>query len=141
MIFLNTIGEDAYKYPLTSNDLEKVLGRYCKKMKDEILSELTLFFNDKEKQALYDIVFQHIVNDIRDHKYTSFIDLAKYIDKTGGFIKKGKDVIEILWNYSLIGYKDKTGGVYYKHREDDLPISVDDSTIELPYCIRRLYKI
>ncbi len=141
VIFLNTIGDDAYKYPLTSNDLEKVLGRYCKKMKDEILSELTLFFNDKEKQAIYDIIFQHIVNDIRDHKYTSFSDLAKYIDKTSDFTMKGKNVLEILWNYSLIGYKDEKGGVYYKHREDDLPISVENALIELPNCIKRLYKL
>lgn len=141
VIFLNTIGEDAYIYPLNSLDLDKVLGRYSKKMKEEVMSELTLFFNEKEKQAVYDIVFQHIVNDIRDNKATHFCDLASYIDKNRSFNIKGKEVLKILWNYSLLGYKDNSGAVYYKHREDDLPISVDNALIELPNCIKRLYKL
>ena len=141
VLLLNTISDDAYRYPLEESDIEKVLNSYCNKLKTEILSELTLYFNDREKQAIYDFVFQHIANVIKDNKEITFSELAVYIDKLNFFSKKGGEVIKILWRYSLIGYSDQEGNIYYNHREEYYPGSTANAKIELPNCIRRLYKI
>lgn len=143
VLLLNTIGEDAYKYPLSDNDIDKVLSHFCYKLKTEILSELSLYFNgnDKEKNAIYDYIFQHIANDIRNGKKTNHSELAKYMDGLRIFKKKGTEIISMLWNYSLIGYSDPVGNVYYKHREDNYPGIINDALIELPNCIKRLYKV
>ncbi len=141
VLLLNTISDDAYRYPLDENDVEKVLNSYCNKLKTEILSELTLYFNDKEKQAIYNFVFQHIANDIKNGKEIASSELAAYIDRLKIFSKKGEEVIKILWRYSLIGYSDQEGNVYYNHREEYYPGSTANAIIELPGCIRRLYKI
>lgn len=141
VLLFNTISDDAYKYPLTNYDIEKVLNSYCYKLKNEILSELTLYFNEREKKAIYDHVFQHIANDIKNYKNTRFTDLAAYINNLHLFKINGEEVIRILWGYSLIGYKDSDGNIYYNHREEIYPGGIENAYIELPNCIRRLYKV
>lgn len=141
VLLFNTISDDAYKYPLTNNDIDKVLNSYCYKLKNEILSELTLYFNEREKKAIYDHIFQHIANDIKNHKSTVFSELVTYINNLRIFKKNGKEVIDILWSYSLIGYKDQSNNIYYNHREEIYPGVITNSYIELPNCVRRLYRI
>lgn len=141
VLLLNTISDDAYKYPLANYDIDKVLTTYCYRLKNEVLSELTLYFNEKEKKAVYDHIFQHIANNIRDRKNTIFSKLATYINNLNIFNRDGNEVIKILWSYSLIGYKDNFGNIYYNHREENYPNMIKDACIELPNCIKRLYKL
>lgn len=134
--FLNTISKDDYNYPIDSYTLKRILKKYIQVNVSEIKSELSLFFSDDEKQLLFSKIFPCIA----DRNNIRYLDINNLISSLGFNIASEK-VLEILFAYNLLMYKNENGNLIINYREDDLgSYNIEKLYICLPKCLYHYYK-
>ncbi|MGV3631438.1 MAG: P-loop ATPase, Sll1717 family [Bacteroidota bacterium] len=133
--FLSAVSSENYSYPISPSNLNKILNVYIKKNLAEIKSELSLYFNETEK----DKIFKNLLPFVRDHnsiKLKAVIEKADELD-----FESGKNVVEILFNYSLLIYKNKFGELFFNYREFHIDnLDVDELSVTLPKCLYHYYR-
>lgn len=134
--FLKMISTESYMYPITPETLKKILEKYIKTNITEIKSELSLFFNDVEKDKIFKELFPFIANNSR----LSYNDVLNKINDIG-FSSDSHTVMKILVGYSLLIYQNQQGELFFSYREDNIEsYAIEDFTISLPKCIYHYYK-
>ena len=135
IVFLSAITEDNYEIPINFESLKKILFKYINKLRTEIESELSLFFNEAEKTELF-MVLEHIANHNCKRE-----DVIQVIAEQPKFSFSAERVFSILEEYSLIGYKNQQGESFFKCREQDLDDDEKrDMQLTLPRCILHNFK-
>lgn len=133
--FLSSVASENYSYPISSPNLNKILNDYIRKNLNEVKSELSLFFNEKEKEK----IFKTLLPFIKDNNGVKLKHILEEVEKLK--FEAGKDVVEILFNYSLILYRHKSGDLFFNYREFDIEnIDIEELSITLPKCIYHYYK-
>ncbi len=122
---LNTVTNDNYFFPLSKESVKQLLNRYIRINNNEIKSELKLYFSDEEIEVLYTIIFPFVLE-----KNPSSSELVNKIDSSGFSIEASK-VFDILVDYSLIGYVDKSETLYFNFRDNSYLNNIDRSTLKL----------
>ena len=134
--FLKTISTENYIYPITSDSLKKIIEKYINTNVTEIKSELSLFFNETEKDKIFRDLFPFIANNSR-------LDYNQVLEKIEdiGFSIDSKIVMKILVSYSLLIYQNRQGELFFSYREENIESNdIEDFTISLPKCIYHYYK-
>lgn len=134
--FLDAIRIGKYPIPLSYSNVKRALKKYVGLTINEIKSELSLCFDSREKNLLFNEVFPFITNhDI------SLPKLEEYIGSKC-FNKDTKDVVDILLEYALVGLKDKRNRFYFNFREHSIPegSDINSYSVILPKCIYNHYK-
>ncbi len=135
IVFLSAITEDNYEIPINFESLKKILFKYINKLRTEIESELSLFFNEAEKTELF-MVLEYIANHNCKRE-----DVIQVIAEQPKFSFSAERVFSILEEYSLIGYKNQQGESFFKCREQDLDDDEKrDMQLTLPRCILHNFK-
>ncbi len=133
--FLDAVHIGNYSTPLTYSNVKRALRKYIELTVNEIKSELTLYFNDVEKNTLFNDVFPHIINDDLTRS-----ELEEYLEEKG-FIH-AVEVVDILLEYALIGFRDSRRKCYFNFREHTIPEGTDVNrySIIVPKCILHYYR-
>lgn len=136
--FLSLIGDEDYNFPIDKNSLNRLLKKYIGLNIKEIKSELSLFFNEDEK----DLLFQKVFYFLFENSNVRYNELEKFIN-TLNFNKTSGNVIEILLDYSLIIYRDSISGkLFFNYRESPELERIGKGNLffTLPKCIYHYYK-
>lgn len=134
--FLSCVSLENYLYPISSQNLNKILNTYIKKNLAEVKSELSLYFNESEKEK----IFKSLLPFVRDHNGIKLKAIIEEADKLG-FESTGKKVVDILFNYSLLIYKNKFGELFFNYREFHIEnLDVEDLSVTLPKCMYHYYR-
>ena len=134
--FLDAVRIGRYPIPLSYSNVKRALKKYIELTINEIKSELSLYFDVREKSILFNDVFPYIINhDI------SLPELEEYLENRG-ISNDGKDVVGILLEYALVGFKDSRNRYYFNFREHTIPEGADINrySVRLPKCIFNNYK-
>lgn len=133
--FLKTISNENYTYPLNPQAVKKILESYIHINILEIKSELSLFFNESEKNRLFSMLFPFVANSPKSHN-----EVLEKIEEIE-FSIDSKQVMKILTNYSLLIYQNRQGGLFFNYREDNIDsYNIEDLIISLPKCIYHYYR-
>lgn len=121
--------------PLSSYNVKNALKKYITLSINEIKSELSLYFSEKEKSILFEDIFPYIVTN--NINYPTFLEYISHKD----FNKSNEDVSKILSEYALIGWQKKSK-CYYNFREHSLPenLDINKCRVIVPLCIYYHYK-
>lgn len=134
--FLTILSRNSYKYPVDDVSIKRILKEYINTNILEIKSELSIFFNEKEKDILFDKVFQYVAN----YTNLTYSDLNNYISKLG-FVMESEKVIDILFEYNLFTYKDKNSNLIISYRENNVDTyDKNNLFVSLHKCIYHYYK-
>jgi len=112
ILFFKPLSHFEFQIPLKPQDVNKLLGKYSSEAIDEINNELSAFLNKHEIDYVFKGIRKFI--NVQCIKYDDFIaELSKF-----NFSKSIHEVIELLFNYSIIGNREKgSRDVYLKYRE------------------------
>lgn len=134
---LNIISEDGYNYPINSFEIKRILEKYIIRNINEIKSELSLYFREKEKEIIFNELFPFVM-EYPVKSYTKVIDKISELNFNSDPIM----VINVLISYSLLIPQNSDGELYFNYREkNDLDkIKKDELNITLPKCIYNYYK-
>ncbi len=110
---LTVISQNYYKIPISYKDQRIILDKYIAQNVKEIKSELSLFFDDNEKDLLFKEIFPYLTKN----QYITFDNLVNHI-KTFSWTIDAKGIIQLLLDYSLIVYKNSSGELFFTYREN-----------------------
>lgn len=132
--FLDAVRLGNYAVPLQTNFVKRALKKYIELMITEIKSELNLFFEDKEKNLLFNDIFPYIKNN--DITYEQLVSYISQFDVS----RSPEEFVGILLDYALIGFREGRK-CYYNYREHSIPEGKDINiySIIIPKCILYYY--
>lgn len=135
--FLDAVRIGKYPIPLSYYNVKRALTKYIDLTVNEIKSELSLYFNENEKNVLFNDVFPYIL----DYEI-SLPRLEEILRNNFEFTKDAKDTVNILLEYALIGLMDDRGRYYFNFRERTIPEGADINRyrVILPKCIFNYYR-
>lgn len=134
--FLDAVRIGRYPIPLSYNNVKRALKKHIELTINEIKSELSLCFDVNEKNILFNDIFPYVINhDI------SLPELEEYIESRS-LNREAKDVVNILLEYALVGFKDGRNRYYFNFREHTIPEGADINrySVRLPKCIFYHYR-
>lgn len=136
--FLDAVRIGKYPIPLSYYNVKRALTKYIDLTINEIKSELSLYFNENEKNILFNDVFPYI----HDY-YISLPRLEIRLKEDFGFTKDAKDTVNILLEYALIGLMDDRNRCFFNFREHTIPEGADINryNVILPKCIYIYYNV
>ncbi|MEL6639328.1 MAG: hypothetical protein AAFR05_21430, partial [Bacteroidota bacterium] len=135
--FLMRVGQNDYTFPLEPRNVKELLISYIDNNISEIKNELSLHFDSREVELLFMEVFPFIA----ENPDINYMRLHNEIDSLKFSLDSGK-IIEILYYYSLLAYKDlETGRLYFHYRENPTFHTYDKQkmSITLPKLIYHHY--
>lgn len=133
--FLRMVSEDVYHYPINHSDLKKIINKYISTNIAEIKSELSLFFNENEKNRIFDILFRYISQNSGLNVDT----VLKKIKEIG--FNNNEEVLNLLIKYSLLIYQNPQRELFFNYRETQIDnMDKKNFTLFLPKCIYHYYK-
>jgi hypothetical protein len=116
ILFFQPISDYAYQIPLSFYETNHLLGDFVVALFKELRNELGCQFSNDELNRLF--IFFRSLNLSKHMDYNEFYDQIDCI----GLKKQTKDVMNILFDYSLIGNCERTNGsdkytFKYRHKE------------------------
>ncbi len=113
ILFFKPISNFEFKIPLNNQDINKLLGKYSSEAINEISNELTALIKENDKNFILKVLKSLV--DQNTFTYDNLMEKLKYYQ----FSRTTDEIIDLMFNYSLIGNKEKnSSAVYFKHRED-----------------------
>ena len=104
----------------------------------EIRSELSLHFNEIEKNILFDKIFPFILRERDKNRYVEMEDLLKKIGEFS-FDLSAKEIVGILLDYSLVVYMNSSGELFFNYRENNIEKSSNRLYVTLPKGVYHYY--
>jgi hypothetical protein len=134
ILFFQDLSKYEFRIPLGLSDLNTLIGKYAQKCKLEIDNALAIYFSPSDIDNIFRI-FKSL-SELNDFTYDN---ISKEIEKYE-FNKSTDNVMEILYDYSLIGNKASNGNqVYFKYREEESDTFDIDFT--KPFVLHRIISI
>lgn len=113
ILFFLPLSKYELNIPLDPNNVKMLLGLYSKEAVDEINNELLAFLDSSDIKKVYELLEYFIKEEC--FTYESLLDKIFQLK----ILFKADELIELLFNYSLIGNKDVINKVvYFKNREE-----------------------
>lgn len=134
---LNITSEQDVRYPISQYDLKVILQKYIDRNINEIKSELSLYFSEKEKDNLFNNFFRYI----SDYPIKTYNQVIEKIG-TLGYSLQPEVAVDILISYSFLVPSNSNGDLFFNYRESvELnKMKKDELYINLPKSIYHYYK-
>lgn len=133
LLFFKPLENGAYKYPLNYNDIRILASQYSDELAKEIKNELSSFYDSQQIETLF-LALGCISN--YNYNYRDALDVFRQSCKE----IEPNDVLEFMYDRSLIGNVDNSGWFTFKCREpigSSLPSKIDvNKKIVVQYGIR-----
>lgn len=111
--FLTVISQNDYSFPISYKDQRIILDKYITQNIREIKSELSLFFNEDDKENIFQKVFPYLIK----HQYVTLEKMEAFVSGLTWVIDPGK-VLALLLDYSLIVFKNADDELFFSYREN-----------------------
>ena len=98
---MSVISKKDYSFPINHNSIKEIINEYAKTNIFEIQSELSLFFDNTNKDKLFKNPFNYIANN-----EVHYIDIINKIEELK-MEMDSRDVFTILYNYPLLVLKNQ----------------------------------
>jgi len=134
ILFFKPLSKFELDIPIDPKNVNLLLGKYSKEAIDEVNNELIAFLDSAEIKKVYTALAKLNEND-----NITYLDIINEINELGISLRS-EEVVELLFNYSLIGNRDPTiKTVYFKNREErsnDIKINKD-----LPFILHYILRV
>lgn len=112
LLFFKDINQEKIHVPICYNDITNILlPRYASEMIRELKGELSTIYGDEIPNVLFD----NILCKYRGKQIFTYEDLYQNIHSFN--IDNPENVINNLYDYSIIGNMDENDNIYFKFRE------------------------
>lgn len=117
-------------YPIRPGEMDRLLVAYSIERWDETKNELTFWFDSLEISKTYDALVRVVRS--RGKPFTDYVSLRDSIkDRLGVSEVRADDIMDRLFEYSVIGMAEPGGFVFFKYREGHGDHYVLDKTKEI----------
>lgn len=136
MAFLLTLTKNEFRIPLDKRSFRLAILNYIGELVSEIKSELRITLEKEE----INILFDKVLYEISRNQNMSYLDLKELVNKEIDKVPSD-EIIDLLFNYSLIVFNDEND-YYYKYRKNfNLKyFNKEEMNISLPKAIYHNYK-
>ncbi|MBR1880058.1 MAG: hypothetical protein IJ804_04845 [Prevotella sp.] len=111
VLLFNDIGSKDIPLPISHKEISRLIARYSKEMIGEIKNELSSQLSDREIDDVLKILYGHGGK----RETFSYDELIRELQEAEFYNPVG--IMEMLFDYSLIGNKNEKGGFNFKFRE------------------------
>lgn len=112
ILFFKPLSELKLPIPLTKNDVNVLLGKYSVEFVKELRNELAAHYSSKDINIIFD-TFNNCISDAVTFGYFEN-ELKK-----NGFTENANELLELLFDLSIIGNTSIQNKTYFKHWEQD----------------------
>ncbi|MCE8019904.1 hypothetical protein HOP51_07215 [Halomonas sp. MCCC 1A11036] len=117
LLFFKPLSTHSYKMPLSKQDVNHLIGRYCDEVMNELKNELSSFYASDEIAMIFN-AFGQMSNYLRGPATKSIpYEKAEEIIEENCSGVSASDILEDMYYRSLIGGMGENGFIYFKHRE------------------------
>jgi hypothetical protein len=131
ILFFQEASKYQFSIPLKFRDVNQLIGEYSKKIKSELENALSIYFSSDEIEDIF-LCFK-AVSSITTINFSNFEDFFS----TRNFKYKTEKIVEILFEYSLVG-NNYGNHVVFKHRDENNSCSID---FNKPFTLHRIIKV
>jgi len=111
--FLTVVSQNEYRIPISYKDQRIILDKYIIQNIKEIKSELSIIFNDQDKENVFQKIFPHVLKN----PYLTLEQLEAFVSNLT-WTADPNYVISLLLDYSLLVYKNSSGELFFNYREN-----------------------
>ena len=134
ILFFQELNKYEFRIPLKLNDLNVLIGNYALKAKLEIDNALAIYFSSTEIENIF-----RVFRKLSGKNELTFVEISNELEKFD-FKRTAENIMEILYDYSLIGNKSTNGNqVYFKYREEESDSF--DIDFSKPFVLHRIVSI
>lgn len=135
ILLFKDISSKNYPLPLSKNNLNSLIGSLSQEIVKELYNEMSVTFSRDE----IDRIFEALKNLLKCQKpMFSYDDIEKALVEQS--LNDVSQIIETLYDYSLIGNQDDESNVTFKYREKGIDIySVNKTQNFIPHYILKAY--
>lgn len=131
---LDVISHENYFYPINSTNVKRIINRYVGINIKEIKSELSLYFNEKEKNVLFNELFCYIID-----KQPTYLETIEKIKEL--FPLYEEDIFDILFSYNLFVLQSDGGEIFVSYRDNKMDIlKKENLKVSLHKCLYTYYR-
>lgn len=112
ILFFKPLSELKLPIPLNKNDVNVLLGKYSVEFVKELRNELSAHYSSKDINSIFD-TFNNCISEAVTFGYFEN-ELKKY-----GFSDNANELLELLFDLSIIGNVSIQNKTYFKHWEQD----------------------
>lgn len=112
ILFFKPLPEMKFQIPLSKSDVNTLLGKYSIEFVKELKNELAAHYSPTQ----IDSIFNALYNSTNEDVTFGFIENEL---KNNGFNENIVQLLELLFDLSIIGNLSLTGKTYFKHWEQD----------------------
>lgn len=113
ILFFQPIRTQSWELPLSYKRVNKLTVKYADELVNEVKNELNLFYSGQQMSYIFEEL--RSINAIYDAGYND----AKKAFNDSKFDGNIDNLLEVLFDYSIIGNVNENGEVRVKHRERD----------------------
>lgn len=132
-VFLPLENQNGYTLPLRIKDLKSLIKSYSSKIYEEFNDELSIQFSLEEREAIKHLLSNLVLTTTSESGSSSmsYDDIKKLIKAP-----LNESILEILYDYDVIGAVDKVGDVHFHFRESYPTIPIREWRFCVPKIIR-----
>lgn len=124
ILFFKPLSELKFPIPLTKQDINTLLERYSVEFAKELRNELAAHYRSEDINAIMNAFGNCVYETIT---YQSFLDeLTKF-----GFTEDSNNLLNLLFDLSIIGNVNEQNRTYFKHWEQDVELFKFDKTCKI----------
>jgi hypothetical protein len=113
ILLFQDLDKHQYNIPIKFREMNSLIASYAIKAKEEIENALAIHFSSEEITKIFNL--------LRDLSKTIDFDITQFSDfvQIHGFQREGKTILEILYDYSLIGNRSSNGNLHFNYWENE----------------------
>lgn len=117
LLFFKPLSQHKYDYPLSKTDVNHLIGLYCGEVINEIKNEFSCFYSSEQIATIFN-AFGEISAALKDPQVRSipYSEAIQIIDQNCAGVSASQ-LLEDMFDRSLLGNMGDNGYVYFKHRE------------------------
>jgi hypothetical protein len=112
ILFFKPLSELKLSIPINKNDVNVLLGKYSVEFVKELRNELSAHYSSKEINSIFD-TFNNCISEA-----VTFVYFENELKKHG-FSENASELLELLFDLSIIGNVSIQNKTYFKHWEQD----------------------
>ena len=117
LLFFKPLSTHEYNFPLSKQDVNHLIGRYCEELITELKNELSSFYTSTQIATIFN-AFGEISSRCQNRlkQGVPYVDAVKIIENNCTGVVAA-DLLDDMYSRSLLGNMATNGFVYFKHRE------------------------